>query len=234
MLSFYWVGSKNSGNFGDVLTPHLLDYYNIKYIFQKDRFASYNAICIGSIMRHAKPNTLVLGSGFMSRKNPVCTTADIRFIRGPESRKLILEKGGKCPAIYGDPAMLLPLFCDESKKQYDVGIVPHIDHYEQVKETYPQYHVINLRTDNALNVAKEITKCRSIISSSLHGIIAAHAYNIPAAWVNFGIMKGDGIKFEDHYLSLGLDPVQSDMENPIFTTGVFNTTQIDDIFKSVK
>mgnify|MGYP000288702261 CR=1 FL=1 len=85
-----------------------------------------------------------------------------------------------------------------------------------------------------LNVAKEITKCRSIISSSLHGIIAAHAYNIPAAWVNFGIMKGDGIKFEDHYLSLGLDPVQSDMENPIFTTGVFNTTQIDDIFKSVK
>jgi len=234
MLRFFWVGSKNSGNFGDVLTPHLLDYYNIKYTFENYRFAEYNAICIGSILRHAKPNTLVLGSGLMSRKNPVCTTADIRFIRGPMSRKIILERGGKCPAIYGDPAMLLPLFCNESRKKYDVGIVPHVDHYEKVKERYPQYHVINLKTDNALDVAKEITKCRSIISSSLHGIITAHAYKIPVAWVNFGPLKGDGIKFEDHYLSVGLEPVQSDMRNPIFTTGEFRSTQIEDIFKSIK
>jgi pyruvyltransferase len=234
MLKFYWVGNEYRGNFGDVLTPRLLDYFNIDYKFVKNRNNDFDAICIGSIFRHAKPGTIVLGSGLMSTNNPICITSDIRFIRGPHTRELIIRAGGECPKVYGDPALLLPMFCNESKKEHDFGIIPHIDHYQEIKEKYPNENVISLRTNNALDITKEITKCRKIISGSLHGIIAAHAYNIPAAWVDFGRMKGDGIKFRDHYSSIGLTAELSTIENPKFEIGNFNTKEITTVFESLK
>lgn len=233
-LKFYWVGNNTSGNFGDVLTPKILDYYSIPYTFQRSKDKDYNAICIGSILRHAKDNVHVFGSGFMSRKNKASPNAIYHWVRGPESRKMLLQQGIKCPEVYGDPAMIMPLMHNECKKEYDIGIIPHVDHYKEIKEKFPNENVIRLHTNNALDVVDEITKCRKIISSSLHGIIVAHAYNIPAAWVNFGAMKGDGIKFDDHYNSIGLEAVQSTIDNPIFTTGTFNPTHIQNVFKNLK
>ena len=232
MFTFYWVGNNTKGNFGDVLTPKLLDYFNIPYNFQRDHKQEYNAICIGSILRHAKPGTHVFGSGFMSRKNSCSPDAIFHLVRGPVTHQILTDRGIDCPAVFGDPALLLPLLQDESKKIHDVGIVPHESHYEQTLAAYPDYPVINLRTQDALETAKVITQCRSIISGSLHGVIAAHAYGIPAAWVNFGAIKGDGIKFEDHYLSIGLEAVQSTVEEPIFTIGKFDMLPLIEVFKT--
>ena len=230
--TFYWVGNSTTGNFGDVLTPKLLDYFGVDYDWT--RGSNYNAMCIGSIARHAKKGTIVLGSGFMSMKNPIDIDADWRFVRGPRSKAKLLQAGGTTSDVVGDPALLLPMFCDESKKKYDVGIIPHISQYKWAKEKYPNYHVINLKTKNALSKAKEITECRTIISSSLHGIIAAHAYNIPSAYVEFenGI-KGDGTKFQDHYESIGLHAALSTVEEPLFTTGTFDMAQLADFFKDL-
>lgn len=238
IYNFFWLGygpNGTLGNFGDVLTPKILDYFGIKYTFTRNFKDDFNAISVGSIAKYAKPGTIVLGSGFMTAsKHGVNRQADYRFVRGPRSRKKILEKGGQCPEIYGDPAMLLPIMCDESKKMYDLGLIPHVKHYRDIKKKYPKHHVINLETNNALDVAKEITKCRSIISSSLHGIIAAHAYGIPAAWTDWGKMYGDGIKFHDHYESIGLIAEQSTIDDPIFTTGSYDVNPAIEIFKSLK
>lgn len=229
---FYWVGNNTTGNFGDVLTPKLLDHFGVDYEFT--RGSDYNAICIGSIARHAKKDTLVLGSGFMSKKNPCEINADWKFVRGPRSKAKLESHGGRTSEIMGDPALLLPLFCDESKKKHDVAIIPHVSQYAWAKENFPDYHVINLKTKNALTKAKEITECRTVISSSLHGIIAAHAYGIPAAYVEFkdGI-KGDGIKFEDHYESIGIKAELSTVEDPKFTTGTFDIEKIAEFFKDL-
>lgn len=230
MKVWWWTGGK-PGNFGDILTPKFLDYFNIKYEFSSD----FDTISIGSIAKVAKPNTTVLGSGFMSYKDQVCASANWVFVRGPYSREKIISGGGKCQAVYGDPALMLPLICNESTKEYDIGLIPHYSQYDRVVKEYPKSFVIDLRNDDPLYTAKQITKCRAVLSSSLHGIICAHAYGIPAAWVSFDSkIKGDGIKFKDYYSSVGLDPIQSSVSDPLFTTGQFKIDSIVDIFKGLK
>lgn len=232
MYNVWWV--KNDKNFGDLLTPHIFNYFNIPYTFTSKNQA--DILCIGSIARHAKNNTIVLGSGIInSKKEKLNPNADWRFVRGPYTRQRILDCGGACPKIYGDAAMLLPLLCSPEEKKYEVGIVPHFVDYSIVKEKYLGYNIINVVNEDPLLVAREITKCKKIISSSLHGIIAAHAYGIPAAWVKFSNnVKGDDIKFKDHYASVGLEAKLSTIEHPIFTTGNYNTNEIEEIFASLK
>jgi hypothetical protein len=65
MYKVWWLGgSDGRGNFGDVLTPYILDYFNIEYRFVKKHSAA-DILCVGSIARRANQNTTVLGSGII-------------------------------------------------------------------------------------------------------------------------------------------------------------------------
>ena len=228
----FWWHKTQPGNFGDILTPCILDYFKIPYEYSKTEF---DAISIGSIAKLAKAGTVVLGSGIMSKKDGLCADADWRFVRGPLTRQKILDAGGICPELYGDPALLLPLIVDPSPKKYDVGIIPHHSQYAKVRERYPKHRVINLKNNDPIAVAKEITECRMLYSSSLHGIITAHAYGIPVARVEFSQrIKGDGTKFLDHYAAMGLDPKVSTIKDPCFTTGSINLEPIISEFEYLK
>lgn len=200
MINVFWSNSRP--NFGDILTPYILDYFQVAYNMVS-KPEEGNAMCIGSIIHKATDNMIVLGSGCMHSKHHLNPNADYRFVRGPLTRQRVIDCGGTCPNVYGDPALLLPLFCDESKKEYDVGIVPHYVDHAEIADKYPNYKVIKLTNKDPIEVAKEITKCRTIISTSLHGIIAAHAYGIPAAWIKYSNkLKGNDIKFRDYYSSV--------------------------------
>ena len=210
----WWMFGEKVQNFGDVLTPKIFDYYKIDYEFSKE---DYNTICVGSIANKAKKDCIVIGSGIAWENINLNKTADWRLVRGPYTRTAILKSGGYCPEVYGDPALLLPLFCEESQKKHDIGIIPHYKEYNLIKQKYPNFNVINLNNPDPLEVARQISECRSTISSSLHGIISSHAYDIPSAWVKFSDkIIGDDIKFKDHSLSLGIESELSTMDNPIF------------------
>jgi pyruvyltransferase len=62
---------------------------------------------------------------------------------------------------------------------------------------------------NWKDVIDQICSCQFIISSSLHGLIAAEAYNIPNQWVEFKepLVNDTSrrFKFHDFFLSMGLD-----------------------------
>ena len=207
-MKVWWSKSPKPGNLGDILTPYILDHFGIRYKYtSKPRSAE--ALCIGSIAKFAQKDTIVLGTGTMRESDVLNKDADWRFVRGPKTREIILRDGGDCPEIYGDPALLMPLIVPPQTQTMSLGYVPHYVDYEYVKTRYAGQNIINVLNPNPLETVKQIAQCEKIISSSLHGIIIAHAYGIPAAWVEFSDkLSGDGIKFTDHFATMGLDCVK--------------------------
>lgn len=227
---FYWGDAPQ--NFGDVLTRNILNYFGIE--FKHTNMAdNANMFCTGSIARLATPNSTVIGSGIIRKNEDLNPTVKWKSVRGPLTRARVIECGGECPEVYGDPALLLPLFCEPSEKKHKIGLVPHYQDYNKVKEQYSNYHVINVVNKDPLKVAREISACEKIISSSLHGIIASHAYSIPAARVSFSKLHGDGSKFEDYAASVDTDLKVSTVNTPIYTMGtVPNLQPLIEIFKN--
>lgn len=212
---------KGSNNFGDLLGPALLDYFGIKYVSVGR--SNCDLITVGSIAQWATNNTTVVGSGIMTRQDRIAPGSVWKSCRGPITRKHVLNSGVQCPAIFGDPGVMLPMLQERQPAKHKVGIIPHYKHYAECLKKYgnnKDYYIIKISNKDPLAVAREISSCEKIISSSLHGVIAAHSYGIPAALVTFqSRLYGDGVKFDDYYQSVGLGMAEfSTVEKPKYTS----------------
>jgi hypothetical protein len=103
----------------------------------------------------------------------------------------------------------MPLFYNPSiNKKYTLGFIPHYVDYHNVFNMYKNdknVHVINLLNSNIEDVINQILSCNYIISSSLHGLIVADAYNIPNMWIKYdNKIKGDDTKFHDYFESVNI------------------------------
>ena len=128
-------------------------------------------------------------------------------MRGPLTRQNLLSQGHDVPKIYGDPALLLSRYYNPIvDKKYSYGIVSHYVDYDNVCKLFSGIDdilIIDLMTTNIEKTTRLFLKCDRILSSSLHGIIVSHAYQIPAVWIEFSDkLFGDGIKFQDYFESL--------------------------------
>jgi len=228
-LRVYWFNSVP--NYGDLLTPYILKALNIP--FTPARSGNFNAIMVGSIAKIARRGTHVLGSGFIRTNDPVNAHAIYKWLRGPLSREKVLSRSGaRPPRVYGDAAWLLPEFWSPSPKKYKLGIVPHYVDYEIAKKIWPGERVIHLLNPDCEAVTREITECEKIVSSSLHGLIVAHAYGIPAAYVKLSDkLSGDGFKFHDHYASMGLELIPSTIDRFNFQLGTVSIENILEILE---
>jgi hypothetical protein len=83
--------------------------------------------------------------------------------------------------------------------------------YDRIKNENkdPNIKIINLMHSNIEEVTDAIYSCKRIVSSSLHGVIVSQAYGIPAIWTKLSNkLSGDGVKFDDYFLSVGIKPYQ--------------------------
>jgi len=213
----YWWSVRNEHgydreNFGDIITPYIVEALTGQYPFyisMRTRLPKFfkHSIMVGSIIASSKPNTIVWGSGII-KENEVINGGTFLAVRGPKTAKRLMELGFRAPEIYGDPALLLSKLYnrDNIEKSFKFGLISHyIDFDEMHSNLYPNDDVlhIDLRTNSVENVIDEILKCEKIISTSLHGIIVAHSYGIPAVWWKYSDkLSGDNIKFVDYYESI--------------------------------
>jgi len=212
----WWSKTPLPGNYGDILTPfYIFHETKLKAVHTKSREGVLFGA--GSIIRLARNNCTIWGSGAISRKDKVNHRLKIVAVRGPRTRDILMKQGIKCPEIYGDPVLLLHRFInDKVDKLYEIGIIPHYMDYLRVSNMFKDKNVLVI---NILEGIKEVTslirQCNVIISSSLHGLISAHAYNIPYAWVKFSDrLTGDDTKFFDFAESVGVSLKHSWVKNP--------------------
>lgn len=199
-IKAYWLRMPKPGNLGDMLTPWIIQQLGHNPVYYTE---AGKLLCIGSIIGKAREGDKVWGAGIMSRMSNINVKAKYYAVRGKYSRDRIIEMGGQCPEVYGDPALLLPRFYNpEVRKLHKLGFIPHyVDYEHSLKNSYK----INILNRKPLSVVDEILKCEKIVSSSLHGIIIAQAYGIPAKWVRLSdSLCGDDIKFEDYASSVGI------------------------------
>lgn len=191
------------GNFGDAA---LNSYIVQKMTGRKPHLVSItqpvnkkNYLLSGSILASADAKSVVWGSGFLAERDKMKATPQaILAVRGRLTHMKLLKLDFDCPAVYGDPALLLPLFYkpEIKKKKYLCGVVPHYKD-DVITTKYRECHKIDICA-GVEEVINEIVSCQTIVTSSLHAMIVADAYNIPAYWHQFDKVKGKGFKFYDY------------------------------------
>jgi pyruvyltransferase len=191
-------------NFGDELSPLILQGLTQSEINRVSRFRSRKLLALGSIIWAAKPGDEVWGSGLLGHERRL-NLGGVKFhgVRGPKTRDRLLAMGAVVPEVFGDPALLLPEFCKPvTEKKYRLGVVPHFSQFFAAKKLMPpddNVLLIDVKK-SAPAVVEDIASCELICASSLHGLIVADALQIPNAWVTFTKLSEDGaFKFEDYY-----------------------------------
>jgi pyruvyltransferase len=206
-------------NFGDWIGPFLFEAMTGKrplFCPFRPKFPDQTTyMIVGSILRKIKAErqAIVWGAGIISREDVFLAPRRIHAVRGPHTRARCLELGFECPEIYGDPAILLPEFLPVPAQDMvpeHLAIVPHHKEFGRAAALYkdtPGVHVVDV-TRSVQDVTRDIARCGAVASSSLHGLIIAHAYKRPACWIEFADpVHGDRIKFSDYCLGVGLaDP----------------------------
>lgn len=182
----YWKREEQE-NLGDYLSTVVVSFMMKQCGIENMTAKTRHLYAIGSILQAGMQNATVWGSGYINELTPRQSwiynhlrKLDIRLVRGPETRRVILEGGGNCPETYGDPAILMPWIytspCAGKDRSYSV-----ILHYEDMMSVE---NVISILGTDYQRVIDDIVRSKLIISSSLHGIILAEAYGVPAIFLS--------------------------------------------------
>jgi pyruvyltransferase len=180
-----------------------------------------NLIGIGSIAHWADEYSWLWGCGLVNEHIEVRAPAEVLAVRGRLTRDGLTRRGIRCGDLLGDVGLLLPDLIAPSQPRHPVGLVPHYVDSDSafVKDCLRAgVPVVNVSASLEQYV-EQLTSCRRILSSSLHGIVFAHAYGIDAAWVKISDrVHGDGFKFYDYYSSLGVESSDVRALSPLDST----------------
>ena len=187
----------------------------VKYLLEKEKKSnnSNKDFChlyaIGSILQMGYQDACIWGTGFAFELDNLRSKLhsskvrklDVRAVRGPKTRSQLLSLGHECPEIYGDPAIIMPLiYTPQTDKTQEYIIIPHFSMFEQTREKYPEVCVINMDTADYKYVIDKICSAKKVITSSLHGIILAETYGVPAVYYSDRPERFQ-YKYEDWYES---------------------------------
>lgn len=198
----YWL---ESDNLGDTLTPVIVNHLLAKKKIDSNKKVNgtKHLFAVGSVITAGIQDGTVWGSGILNARLGYRLKGrklDIRSVRGPFTRTYLADYGFEAPAVYGDPAIFMPEIYTPSEKievKYKYGIVMHKDQVIPVEDR-DDVLVVDICTADYKDFVRKLLSCEKIISSSLHGIILAESYGVPAILLK---PKVDFLKYDDWYYS---------------------------------
>lgn len=203
LLHDYFIKKKSLNNI--VNSPSWISLWKIPVV-----------IGIGSVISQYKEgNIKVWGTGILTNDEKI-QESKILAVRGKKTQERLTQLGIKAPDVIGDPALLLPLVYETTiDKKYKIGIIPHYVHYNYFNDIFKNSEVLVINLLEPIEkVITEICSCVMTYSTSLHGLIVSHAYQIPSLWIKYETLTkeiqlaGDNIKFSDYFSSVEIDDYQ--------------------------
>ncbi|GAB3630735.1 hypothetical protein GCM10027421_00880 [Microbacterium shaanxiense] len=195
---FWWDGHPN---FGDDLTPWLLPHYGLVPQYREPRAA--RLVGVGSLLEFLPPefSGAIWGSGLMRDAAHPLPAASVLAVRGPLTAERI---GARTDPAYGDPGLLVARHQARPADDGRIAVVPHGHHRSHpglaalVEAAGDGVRVVNVH-QRAGAAVREIASARAVITTSLHGLITADSYGIPAVWTVLDPpLDGGDFKFRDY------------------------------------
>ena len=213
-----WAPPSGARNFGDHLS-HIITAAAAAergLTFDDEVSEARRMLGIGSILHFSADGDIVWGSG-VNGKIAVAeiksTLLDIRAVRGPKTSAVLRDAGFTVPDVYGDPALLTPRFFSDRfpvAPSRDYIFVPNLNdlkvHGEEANLVSPL-----LGWNRCIEA---ICSAKLVIASSLHGIILAEAFGVPARYVRLSEIEAR-FKYDDYAQGTGraeLTPASSIQE----------------------
>ena len=207
-------------NFGDSVNHVFWEKMTNKRIYENRNKKHY--LTTGSIISLANDKSIIFGTGFISENSTLVSKNNIKKItphvisvRGPKTRNKLLSMNIFCPKNYGDPLILFPcIYIPINQQSNKIGIIPHYIDFNNSnvhklinnleKKNY-KTKKINIQVgNNYKKFIDNINECRTIISSSLHGVIMGIVYKKPTIFITFSDkVIGKEFKFYDFFESIG-------------------------------
>ncbi len=210
-VNLEWWNVKD--NVGDYLSNVVYNWMTKDIDTSLPRKRGIHLMTIGSLIGGGNFDSVIWGSGILDLalvksvyKKSWLIRYDIRAVRGPLTKEVLINAGYNCENIpMGDPAILMPLIykrqSSNNEKKYKYCV---INHYVNEKEKYeiPDSICISAGTTEYKKFIDTIVESKIVISSSLHGIILAEAYGVPAIYCCSNLEKSL-FKVYDYYFSTG-------------------------------
>jgi pyruvyltransferase len=207
---FWWEPKDGAPNVGDylarVLVAQVLQRADRQILDKRDR--RRRLFAIGSVLHFARDGDTVWGSGVNGKVDPAAhrfARLDVRAVRGPLTRAFLLARGIACPPVYGDPALLAPRlwpaqWVADERGTLDFVVVPHLNDSPARYSGFGE-RVCSPRQYPAAFI-RRLLRAQRVVSASLHGVILAEAYGLPAVLLDSGGSE-TRLKFDDYYQGTG-------------------------------
>lgn len=202
-MKVYWCAHCGGGrNFGDQLTPLLLEHFGIPYEYAPGPQAQL--VMVGSVLS-AVPHRwrgTVLGTGFIQET----MRRDLRRARILAVRGALTRRQARLPPStpLGDMGVLAPILGDGRKVApiLELGLAHYVD--GSMAQRHPNALVLPATTD-VRDLIAAVKVAGIVYVSSLHGLILADALSVPHVWEKHQGVRGSGWKFRDYGTALGED-----------------------------
>ncbi len=195
------------GNAGDSFNVDLLKWQFPSESIKNEADVGQRILLIGSVAHRVLEGDIVSGIG--SKHETVPSAKDVRVtligVRGPLTLDAFRRAGHEMKSLrfMGDPGLLIgKVYPELSSITPETGRTIFIPHYRERFQfkTNRDYEVISIDAD-PLDIAKSICRSEFVYTSSLHGLIWAHALNRLALLV--APRTGEALhKYKDYYQSI--------------------------------
>lgn len=195
MLAWYWLENQNVLNFGEHITPYILNHYGVEWKNWSNRSSGDDEciLIIGSELHREKMEELKRsgvkkihiwgqGKGTGESFNPENYNVKFHLIRGDTTRKqLCLDDD--IPT--GDPGFVMPLICDIKREEIKNTIyMPHHEHRKNLDKKrelwkFDTYIDIMIDRNSFMSVLKKLVNAEFVMTTSLHVSVICLAYKVP-------------------------------------------------------